>query len=226
MKPRYDAFVQEAKPPAREAKPTRRRAPAPAERRADAERSRRKLLDAAREEFSAKGYAGARVADIAARAGLNKQLISYYFGGKAGLYGAIQQAWLDRETEIAPPELPLAELITRYLHAGLADPRAMRLMLWRALAADDTEQPPSGPVQDPDEDLSRLRRRQSDGELSPDLDPAAVLLVMMGAVTAPLILPGEVTRLTGLDPRSPEFETYYAEQLRRVMLHLAGTPTP
>lgn len=132
-----------------------RRHPAPAERRADAERSRRKLLDAALEEFSAKGYAGARVADIAARAGLNKQLISYYFGGKAGLYGAIQQAWLDRETEIAPPELPLAELITRYLHAGLADPRAMRLMLWRALAADGTEQPRPAP--------SRTPRRTSPG---------------------------------------------------------------
>jgi AcrR family transcriptional regulator len=218
--------VQRSTDPDRSPDRSPRRHPAPAERRADAERSRRKLLDAALEEFSAKGYAGARVADIAARAGLNKQLISYYFGGKAGLYGAIQQAWLDRETEIAPPELPLAELITRYLHAGLADPRAMRLALWRALAADDTEQPPPGPVQDSDEDLSRLRRRQTDGELSPDLDPAAVLLVMMGAVTAPLILPGEVTRLTGLDPRSPEFEAYYAEQLRRVMLHLAGNARP
>jgi AcrR family transcriptional regulator len=201
--------------------PSPRRHPAPGERRLDAERSRRRLLDAALEEFSAKGYAGARVADIAARAGLNKQLISYYFGGKAGLYRALQNDWLDRESDIAPPDLPLAELITRYLHAAVADPRAMRLVLWEALAGD-ADQPPPGVVQDAEEDLSRLRARQADGELAADLDPAAVLLVMMGAVMAPLMMPREATRITGLDPRSPEFETYYAEQLRRVMRHLAA----
>ena len=32
------------------------------------------------------GLAGARVNDIADRAGVNKQLISYYFGGKEGLF--------------------------------------------------------------------------------------------------------------------------------------------
>jgi hypothetical protein len=45
---------------------------------------------------------------------------------------------------------------------------------------------------------------------------------MMGAVMAPLMMPREATRVTGLDPRSPEFEAYYAEQLRRVMRHLAA----
>ena len=36
-------------------------------------------------EFSAKGFAGARVSEIAARAGVNQQLIAYYFDGKQGL---------------------------------------------------------------------------------------------------------------------------------------------
>jgi len=74
-----------------------RRAPAPDERTLDAERSRRLLLDAALEEFSAKGYAGARVQDIADRAGVNKQLINYYFGGKEGLYCELHRRWLKRE---------------------------------------------------------------------------------------------------------------------------------
>jgi TetR/AcrR family transcriptional regulator len=173
-------------------------------------------MDAALEEFSAKGYAGARVADIAARAGLNKQLISYYFGGKAGLYQAIQADWIDREAAMAPPDVPLADLVPRYLHAALADPRPSRLLLWQALA-DDAEQPPEGS----EEDLTDLRRRQAEGELAAGLDPGAVLLIMMGAVSVPLMMPREVTRILGLDPASPEFEAHYAEQLRRVIRCLA-----
>jgi TetR/AcrR family transcriptional regulator len=46
------------------------------------------ILAAARGEFSAKGLKGARVNEIAARAGSNKQLIYYYFGSKEALYRA------------------------------------------------------------------------------------------------------------------------------------------
>ena len=50
--------------------------------------SRHALLEAARAEFGEHGYAGARVSRIASRAGLNKQLIYYYFRSKSGLYAA------------------------------------------------------------------------------------------------------------------------------------------
>ena len=44
------------------------------------------LRAAARAEFAEHGYAGARVDRIAKRAGVNKQLVFYYFGSKQGLY--------------------------------------------------------------------------------------------------------------------------------------------
>ena len=50
--------------------------------------ARSAILAAARAEFSAKGLTGARVNEIAARAGVNKQLIYYYFGSKEDLYRA------------------------------------------------------------------------------------------------------------------------------------------
>ncbi|HET6599395.1 MAG TPA: TetR/AcrR family transcriptional regulator [Burkholderiaceae bacterium] len=50
--------------------------------------SRDAILAAARAEFSAKGLTGARVNEIASRAGVNKQLIYYYFGSKDDLYRA------------------------------------------------------------------------------------------------------------------------------------------
>lgn len=193
-----------------------RRAPAPDERKLDAERSRRVLLDAALDEFAAKGYAGARVQDIADRAGVNKQLISYYFGGKEGLYRCLQRQWLAREAAVNDPATPMDELIVRYLEVTLADPRGARLMAWRGLT---DEALPEG--EEDTEDLSDLERRKAAGELAEDLDPAAVLLLCIAAVAAPVVLPQQVRAIFGLDPRSPEFREHYADQLRRIIRRLA-----
>ena len=51
--------------------------------------SRARILRAAREEFGEHGFSGARVGRIASGAGVNKQLIFYYFGSKQGLYEKI-----------------------------------------------------------------------------------------------------------------------------------------
>jgi TetR/AcrR family transcriptional regulator len=63
-----------------------RRASASSPTDADSSAARSAILAAARAEFSAKGLTGARVNEIAARAGVNKQLIYYYFGSKEDLY--------------------------------------------------------------------------------------------------------------------------------------------
>ncbi|MEW2353352.1 TetR family transcriptional regulator [Spirillospora sp. NPDC029432] len=196
---------------------TTRRSPRGEERKTDAERSRRLLLDAALEEFAAKGYAGARVQDIADRAGVNKQLISYYFGGKAGLYQEIGRRWLEREEEINDPEMPLECIWVRYLEDALADPRGGRLNVWRGLTEDLAE------IEDvPREDLSTLRHRQREGELADDLEPEALMLMMMSMVTLPTVMPHMVRSVYGLAPDSPEFKERYAEQLRRIARHLSG----
>jgi TetR/AcrR family transcriptional regulator len=51
--------------------------------------ARTRLLQAALEEFSQLGPGGARTSRIAAKAGINKQLIHYYFGTKERLYQAV-----------------------------------------------------------------------------------------------------------------------------------------
>lgn len=48
-----------------------------------------RIIAAAREEFSRAGLHGARVAQIARRAGVNKQLLFYYFHSKRGLFNAV-----------------------------------------------------------------------------------------------------------------------------------------
>jgi TetR/AcrR family transcriptional regulator len=197
-----------------------RRAPSGPERQRDADRSRRALLDAALEEFSLRGFAGARVADIARRAGVNKQLINYYFGSKEGLYLALQRAWLEREESFAPPEVPLPDMVVRYLLDALADPRSLRLLLWRGLADDSAP----GGRSDRQPDLDQVRRRQAASEVAADLDPAAVLLAGMGMVAAPIAMPQVARELFGVDPSSAEFRERYAEQLRRITMYLSGDP--
>lgn len=51
--------------------------------------TRELLLAAAREEFARRGLEGARVDDIARRAGVNKQLVYHHFGNKDDLYRAV-----------------------------------------------------------------------------------------------------------------------------------------
>jgi len=67
-------------------KPTR--APREREKR-DPLATRQALMRAGSELFSERGFDGVALEDLAARAGFNKALVSYHFGGKRGLYVAI-----------------------------------------------------------------------------------------------------------------------------------------
>lgn len=58
----------------------------------DPERTRAVILAAAMEEITGKGLGGARVDEIADRAGINKRMIYHYFGDKEGLYLAVLEA--------------------------------------------------------------------------------------------------------------------------------------
>jgi len=78
-------------------------------RRRDPAATQRKLLTAARREFAAQGLAGARVDEIAERAGVNKQLVYHYFGDKDALYLAVLE-WVYEEIRAQERKLNLAGL--------------------------------------------------------------------------------------------------------------------
>ncbi|ADB32552.1 transcriptional regulator, TetR family [Kribbella flavida DSM 17836] len=166
----------------------------------NAERSKAALLDAALTEFADHGLAGARVSEVARRAGVNKQLISYHFGGKQGLYDAVIRGWQEQERSFRAESASLGDLAVRYLEAVTADPRWAKLT---ARAILDAGARGASADDDDSSDLSDLHRRKQQGELADDLDPAAVLLAITGMVTAPVLygpIPGN-----------------YADQLRRIV---------
>jgi TetR/AcrR family transcriptional regulator len=197
--------------------PKPRRSPAAGERKRDPERSRERILDAALVEFGEHGYAGARIGAIARRAGVNQQLISYYFDGKEGLYRALIERWRSLSTELNQPDAPLDQVIGAFANVAAEQRHWARLLVWQALAGDrepDSAQYHQAMVAD-------LRKRQGAGEIAEDLDPAYTMLALLGATIAPTVLPQFVENFTGLSAESPEFQAAYREQLRRLVAHLA-----
>jgi AcrR family transcriptional regulator len=197
-----------------------RRSPRGPDRKRDPERTRERLLEAALVEFGEYGFAGARISAIAKRAGVNQQLISYYFDGKEGLFQALHGRWRDVSAQASAPDRPLADVVAEFLRLNVEYRPWARMLIWGALAdqgaGPDDEPFFLGMVDD-------LRRRQQAGEIAADLDPAHLMLLLFGAVLAPTVVPQIARQFTGLDPESPEFQAAYQAQLKLVIARLAGS---
>ncbi|SEH01636.1 DNA-binding transcriptional regulator, AcrR family [Nonomuraea solani] len=194
---------------------------APEEKQRDPERTKARILQAALEEFAAKGFAGARVGEIAARAGVNKQLISYYFGGKEGLFQALTTRWQAEESTFADPSASLGDLAATYVRANVSHRDFGRLLLWQGL----TDEGPADPafVADVRRDLEHLRRRQEAGEFPADLDPGAVLVALFSLTAAGIAYPQLIRAVWGQDAASPEFGEHYAREIKKLVDHLRGS---
>jgi len=66
--------------------------------------AREQILQAAQRLFLANGYTGVTIRAIAAEAGVDSALISYYFGSKRGLFGAVMQLI------VSPPDIVRAAI--------------------------------------------------------------------------------------------------------------------
>ncbi|MDU4959428.1 MAG: TetR family transcriptional regulator [Sporomusaceae bacterium] len=86
--------------------------------------AKEKLLTAATRLFAEKGFAAVSIREVAQAAQANSALISYYFGGKEGLYTAVlQQQFATVETIINQIRASAASPIARleaYAHGVLA----------------------------------------------------------------------------------------------------------
>jgi TetR/AcrR family transcriptional regulator len=97
-------------------------------------RNRQAILDAALEVFSAQGFRGATVDQIAEVAGLSKPNLLYYFPSKeavhAELLARLLDTWLDPLRALDPKGTPMAELLAymrRKLDLSRDYPRESRL---------------------------------------------------------------------------------------------------
>jgi len=174
----------------------------------DPEGTRGRILDAAFIEFCAKGLAGARVDEIAARAGTNKRMLYHYFGSKEDLFRALLNEKSKRTVEDREeaPEGSLPDSLAHWQMHQLNDVDWTRLITWEALAygADDI-------VNEAERAhgwkalIASIKQAQREGDLPSELDAAQLQLSLVALVTFPVAFPQFTKMITGMAPSDPAF---------------------
>jgi AcrR family transcriptional regulator len=182
---------------------------------------RDRLLAAALEEFAARGPAGARVESIARAAGVNKQLITYYFGGKEGLYREMLR-WCFAQPDAEFGEHlaggDLGDMLVGFFRRVTADPRWLRLLQWEALGDE--------PVDDENRRdhyrglVEFAERGKAEGWFPADLDADLLLLSLAGAAEYPAAYPQVTALVTGGPNTKAEFVQRYELHLRKLAARL------
>jgi len=171
------------------------------------ERTRGLILSAALKEFSAHGFAGARVDAIAKGAGINKRMLYHYFGDKEELFRAVlrrkiseRQAWAESLSGDPAESLPF------WFEATCNDIDWVRLLKWEALQSGDTvidenERRAAAQVA-----LKRVRQQQARGLISAEFDPRHVMLAMRSLTMFPVAFPQLTRLIMGCSVFDPKFQ--------------------
>lgn len=204
----------------------------------DTSATRQAILDAAQVAFATRGYAGARIDEIARASGYNKNLIFRHYGDKAGLYDAVVQRFRERsDTAYSAAVAPLVgpgrpfdrALIERVVRASVQwsfthlqqEPEYLRLFVWemaegwRAFHGGGTSIEPSMRW-----GLELLRRAQAAGLIRPDITPDTILeqMVMLPLTTLAAI-PRFAALRRELHPDGTAISDHLRDQVTSILLH-------
>ena len=193
----------------------------------DPVRTRERILRAARREFVAKGFAGARVDAIVRTASVNKRMLYHYFGDKEGLYRATLHEGIVTNLDLvaAAPADP-ADLLPFLLERASKRVDRVRLLQWEALSIGDRK-----PIAEEErrkawvEGTERIRDAQRAGLLHRDLDAEYLVLAIMALTIFPQAFPQLVRMVTGARPSDAEFQQRQARFLRRLGTCLSPSAT-
>lgn len=160
---------------------------------------RDRLLEIALREFSAHGFRGVSVSAIAKQAGATPAMIHYYFGNKQGLYEAVLQhalgpvlASLKAATERSSSEQEdhLPDFVRGYMRLLAENPDVPSLIVRDVLS-------PGGRMRDTflrgfasrggSGVRNLVKRAQSLGHLSVDLDPDLAALSLLSMMAFPFV---------------------------------------
>jgi TetR/AcrR family transcriptional regulator len=167
--------------------------PGPQRRGSGSDGSRRTLFAAAAREFAAHGFAGGSVDRIAAAAKLNKAMIYYHFGSKAGLYREILRDMFAavgaRVHEAAASDRPPEEKVRQFVVAIATEAEARPHFppIWFREIAEGGAHLDAETLRHVASVLSALRKIIEDGVRAGRFKPVNVFLVHAGIV-GPLLL--------------------------------------
>jgi len=182
----------------------------------DPDRTRGRILAAALAEFSAKGFAGARVDAIARRAKGNKRMLYHYFGNKEALFTAVLRHKMAEQREWAASlSSDPTERLPFWFETACGDADWVRLLEWEALqdhvetVIDEKERRAVSA-----DWLTRLRQRQRQQQLTSAFDPAHLALAMQSLTIFPAAFPQLVRLTTGKSVHDPKFRAEYRRFLK------------
>lgn len=206
----------------------------------DGARTRRLILEAAFDEFTAKGFAGARMESVAERAGVNVRAIYQHFDSKEGLYEAVfgdsfsgkHSFVIDAIARVVDDPATARSLLSTFHESLAGNPSFSRLMVWDALmaSADDSTHEIVAPDVRRDlytEEMKLLKQAQRAEGLWAGFDADLLLIAFMGMAIYPHVTAPLTEIITGLSSDSPEFRKRWNQFLERLGQVLAsGERTP
>lgn len=152
-----------------------------------AETTRRRILDAATEEFAARGIAGARVDRIADASGASKPMLYRYFGSKEQLFEVVFTSHVIANSDRVPFDASdLPDYAARLYDDYLADPALLRLISWKRLERLSVGYLYPGLEENDVAHLRDIGEQQQRGSIRQDMEPADIwsLLISMASTWA------------------------------------------
>jgi AcrR family transcriptional regulator len=190
--------------------------------RRDPDAARARILDAAKTEFAAHGYAGARVDRIAAAAHVNKRMLYHYFGAKRDLYREVYARQVEAHgvrTVENPPD-PI-DALPYWFDEVSRDTEWTRLLGWEALTEESHGSVGAEALRrNYEAAVGWVRDAQAGGLLAGDLDPELYLLMTIALNMFPSGFPQVTRSVTGLSPGDDAFRDRWRRFLIVLGAHL------
>lgn len=146
------------------------------------------ILEAALAAFAERGFHGATMRDIAARAEVSQSLVQYHFKGKEALWNMVGERisadFLEYVSEAISPDVSpdegVGRAVRRYMAYWKEHPQAFRFNLWRLLEGPPEERRKRS------KDLNAravpvFQRAQEAGFIRNDM-PAGLAMIVIGAL--------------------------------------------
>jgi len=171
----------------------------------DSGATKRRLIDAATQEFAARGIAGARVDRIAAAAKSNKAQIYHYFGSKDALFDtALADMAAGTVSEVPLDATDLAEYAGRLFDSYERRPWVQRLVTWYLLERAGSEQELMAPVVESNRaKVNAVAAAQKDGLVSDRFSAAELLgLVLHLSLVWAMSMPEYMAVMGRVDAKS------------------------
>lgn len=194
----------------------------------DSERTKQRVLDSAARVFVECGFAGAKLADIARRSRVSKQLILHHFGNKEDLFQQVLDLKFRAALEVAesPPANP-GDLIAERFRRRASHLDYIRFLTWEAADADARNIPAHATRKRRITEFgAMIRMMQLEGKIPAELDHTLLQLAILSLATYPMAF-GQITQLvTGRAPADAQFQRDWYAFLQQVGSRLFGAPAP